>query len=297
MPGSLTPVALLVGLLTSAFLAFPLHAGDSAQREHVADSLSAALRGAASAEDAYATLAAAAKKGAEDLNPWSESRALLESALRKTREKQALDALRRTVRQVVSTLRFEPTMESAMPPGFPATTPAGEIVVKTYPTYRLARVETQGMQNAAFYALFAHIKQNDISMTAPVEMTYPTAEEREHAPTMAFLYGPDAPADPKVAAGIDVIEVEPLTVVSSGHRGWQTPAKVAAAKERIEKWLAQERPDLERVGPLRVLGYNSPMVSEDRRYFEVQYEVKPVAKKNPTNEPTQEPASTRTASF
>ena len=136
MPGSLTPFALLVGFLTVASLASPLHAQDQnadpaadeaahpAKRKRVADSLSAALQRAVSVEDAYQRLAAAVEKGAEDLNPWSESRALLKSALQRTQEKHEFDALRRSVRQVVSTLCFEPTLECAMPPGFPATTPS-----------------------------------------------------------------------------------------------------------------------------------------------------------------------------
>ena len=64
--------------------------------------------------------------------------------------------------------------EAELPDGFPDPGPAGKVIVKEYPAYRLARFAAlQGQpasQNGMFWPLFQHIKRNDIAMTAPVEM-------------------------------------------------------------------------------------------------------------------------------
>jgi hypothetical protein len=57
--------------------------------------------------------------------------------------------------------------EASLPAGFPGPGPAGEVIVKTYPSHRLARTAGQGA-NGGFMQLFRHIDRNDISMTAPV---------------------------------------------------------------------------------------------------------------------------------
>ena len=245
---------------------------DSNSRSEIAENLRKAL-----GQNEVSILQKAAASAADDLCPWSETGAMLREVAQE--EGASLGALRARVKEAHGMLIFEPLMESPMPNGFPDTTPPGEIQLKSYPKYRLARVQTEGIETAAFWSLFAHIKQNKISMTAPVEMTYPSEEDQKHAPTMAFLYGPDAPQETEAAQGVDVLVIDPMTVVSSGHRGWQTPQRVEKAKERLLNWLAEERPDLEVVGPLRVLGYNSPSVRGDRRFFEVQFQIQPAKKK------------------
>lgn len=171
---------------------------------------------------------------------------------------------------------FRPVIESPMPAGFPALTPVGDIELKRYPEYRMAQTTIGRSDNYAFFTLFRHIQQNKISMTAPVEMRYPVQQEQKSQssePTMAFLYGADAPLEPQVNSGVELITVSPVTVVSIGNRGKRTMKKVAIARENLEQWLASEHPGLEVVGELRVLGYNSPMVPARNRYFEVQFEV------------------------
>jgi len=171
---------------------------------------------------------------------------------------------------------FRPIIESPMPAGFPDITPVGEIELKRYPEYRMARTAMSHSDNNAFFTLFRHIQQNKISMTAPVEMRYPDQKNNQSQssePTMAFLYGADAPLEPRVNSGVELVTVTPVTVVSTGNRGTRTMEEVANARARLEGWLESEHPELEMVGALRVLGYNSPMVAPGNRYFEVQFEV------------------------
>ena len=69
---------------------------------------------------------------------------------------------------------FRPIKEAEMPQGFPGYTPVGQIEIKQYPAYRKAFASGP----AEFWLLFSHIKQNNVAMTAPVEMDYgePVAE-------------------------------------------------------------------------------------------------------------------------
>jgi len=61
--------------------------------------------------------------------------------------------------------------EAKLPVGFPAPGPVGEVIVKTYPAHRLARVRAErNNDNGMFMQLFRHIERQEIAMTAPVEM-------------------------------------------------------------------------------------------------------------------------------
>ena len=65
---------------------------------------------------------------------------------------------------------FKPIVEAEMPSGFPQVTPVREIQIKRYPAYRKAVADARA--DRAFWTLFSHIKQNDVAMTAPVEMAW-----------------------------------------------------------------------------------------------------------------------------
>ncbi len=165
--------------------------------------------------------------------------------------------------------------EASLPAGFPGPGPAGEVIVKTYPSHRLARTAGQGA-NGGFMRLFRHIDRNDISMTAPVVMGWGDKRTPE---TMAFLYGkpslgtvgPDS-ADPLV-----VVEDAPQTVVVSiGMRGAYDEGTVKRGLEQLRMWLAKH-PEWTEVGPPRSLAYNSPFVPGFAKYSEVQIPVVPRA--------------------
>ncbi len=160
-----------------------------------------------------------------------------------------------------------------MPKGFPGYTPVGQIEVKQYPAYRKA--SASGV--AEFWTLFRHIKQNDITMTAPVEMDYgdPRAEKSSNR-SMSFLYErPDQGTTGKQGS-VEVIDVPAMKVVSIGCRGSRTSSAVAEAQKKLLKHLAEKKDQYAAAGPMRVMGYNSPFVPRDRNFFEVQIPVSAV---------------------
>lgn len=188
----------------------------------------------------------------------ADSRESLEAALRKSYEM----------------LSFKMKKEADLPAGFPNPTPVGESQVKQYPAYRLARTSSQ--KNSGFFKLFAHITLNRIEMTAPVEMTYRAGDNQvPEQIDMAFIYGDTklGKAGDKLG-GVSVQDIPALTTVSIGLIGDNDRAKLAEVERRLELWLAQQATDYERAGNLRVLGYNSPQVPSDSRYYEVELPIK-----------------------
>jgi hypothetical protein len=168
---------------------------------------------------------------------------------------------------------FKPIMEAELPVGFPEYTPVGEVRLKQYPAYRKA--EADSASGRAFWTLFTHIKKNDIAMTAPVEMTYKEAE-RPTESKMSFLYGRPDMGNPGEHGGVQVVDVPGMTVVSTGVRGPRSAKTVAEARQRISRWLEENKDRYIVDGQLRVMAYNSPFVPRDRNYFEVEIPVRRV---------------------
>jgi hypothetical protein len=168
--------------------------------------------------------------------------------------------------------QFQPIKEAEMPRGFPDYTAVGQIEVKKYPAYRKATASGA----AEFWTLFLHIKQNSVRMTAPVEMDYgdPIAEKSAER-AMSFLYERPDQGSAGKQGGVDVSDVPAMTVVSIGCRGTRTPAAIATAKEKLLAYLADRKDEYAIAGSMRVMGYNSPFVPQDRNFFEVQIPVKP----------------------
>jgi len=176
--------------------------------------------------------------------------------------------------------------EASLPEGFPPPGPVDEIVVKTYPAHRLARVRAEGGGNGMFMKLFRHIERNDIQMTAPVEMSWqgerpaaegpPTAVGREPE-AMAFLYGKAgigaAGADPKDPQVV-VEDVPEVKVVSIGLRGGYDKETFDRGAKRLAAWLA-EHPEWQAAGGVRTLAYNSPFVPNVAKYSETQIPIRP----------------------
>lgn len=171
--------------------------------------------------------------------------------------------------------------EAKLPQGFPGPGPVGEVITKTYPAHRLARVRSGDRGNdGSFMKLFRHIERNEIAMTAPVEMEMAVGDGGETMPkstSMAFLYGsadtgtpgPD-PADPNVV----VEDIPEITVVSLGVRGSYREERFAEFTGKLEAWLA-EHPEWVVSGPPRTLAYNSPFVPGVLKYAEVQIPIAP----------------------
>ena len=168
---------------------------------------------------------------------------------------------------------FKPIVEAETPEGFPGHTPVREVQIKRYPAYRKA--EADARSGSAFWTLFSHIKQNDVAMTAPVEMSY-DGNNRPRERTMSFLYGSPEIGKPGRQGSVEVIDVPPMVVISTGVRGPRSKQAVDEAGSRLEVWLEENKEDYVADGQLRVMAYNSPFVPRDRNFFEVEIPVQPI---------------------
>jgi len=168
--------------------------------------------------------------------------------------------------------KFKVLIESKMPEGFPAPGPVNEVIVKNYPAYRAARVAGTSMQNFSFMRLFGHIKKNNISMTAPVEMAIGKNDGKQRS--MAFLYrSTDIGSTGKQSGGVNVVDLPSKRYISIGIRGNNSTSVIKQSIEKLENWLSQNK-QFSADGEHRLLGYNSPMVPASKRYWEVQVPVK-----------------------
>lgn len=187
----------------------------------------------------------------------------------------ANSTLQNALREAREILTFRPVIEASTPQGFPKWTPVGEIRVQRYPKYRAASTKMFSGEMSAFWTLFNHIESNAIKMTAPVEMSYEQSESNEPCETnMAFLYANTEVGQTGPDGSVTVTDVPPATFVSIGVHGETTPEAVAEAAAHLRGWLADHADGYQASGNLRVLGYNSPMIPRNKRYFEVQIPVR-----------------------
>jgi len=178
-----------------------------------------------------------------------------------------------TLRAGADDTEFKPIVEAKIPEGFPQYTPVRDVQIKRYPAYRKA--EAAPNAGRAFWTLFSHIKKNNIAMTAPVEMSY-TDGQRPSEGSMAFLYGRPDQGQAGPQGGVEVIDVPPMVVVSTGVRGPRTTESVADARDRLKTWLETNKERYAADGELRVMAYNSPFVPRNRNYFEVEIPIRPL---------------------
>ena len=91
---------------------------------------------------------------------------------------------------------------------------------------------------------------------------------------MAFLYGRPDMGFPGAQGSVEVIDLAPMVVVSTGVRGPRTTKSVAEARDRLKVWLAANTDHYSADGQLRVMAYNSPFVPRNRNYFEVEIPIR-----------------------
>jgi len=230
----------------------------------------------------HATVALAAVAGAR-LPAGSQARADLQAALLRAHEQpddeRALARLRLDLGDLVDVLAFRPVEQADLPKGFPGFRALGELELRRYPAYRLARTRMgAGGSNGAFWPLFRHIQDNGIAMTAPVQTDYAASDGGAARPaTMAFLYGDPATTPDEVSDRVEVVDVPAATVLSIGANGNERKDRIAALEQRLRAFVAASDGAWQVCGELRVMGYNSPMVRGERRYFEVQLPVRRAA--------------------
>jgi hypothetical protein len=107
-------------------------------------------------------------------------------------------------------------------------------------------------------------------MTAPVEMTYADGAGDPRESEMAFLYRSVEQGEIGQDGKIDVIDVPAQMVASIGWRGDISTKIIEQARELLDAWLEEHENEYKPVGKLRVMGHNSPFVSAQKRYLEVQ---------------------------
>lgn len=181
------------------------------------------------------------------------------------------DTLRRETTALLRDLQFTPIMEAELPEGVPGYVALDEIELREYPAYRMARTTMRGSTAPAFWSLFLHIQRREIAMTAPVQMEQPSTSG--DVGSMAFLYGSPELGPLGRDGRVEVVDQPATTVLSIGARGYDTAQRTTALRARLDAWLASH-PEYEAAGAFRIMGYNSPSVSAERRYFEVQLPVR-----------------------
>lgn len=195
--------------------------------------------------------------------------------LEKQKPDRVLRDTRRGVEGAMLDLDFEPRIEAPVPVGWPAPTTVNELMVLDYPAYRLARAPMSGQMrtNNAFWKLFRHIESNQIPMTAPVETTYSATKGEEEPQWMAFLYQSTQQGSLGKDGEVEIVDLPAARVLSIGRRGSMSERAMKSSRAEMDAWLAAN-PQWEVCGPMRSMGWNSPMVPDARRYWEIQLPIR-----------------------
>jgi hypothetical protein len=197
------------------------------------------------------------------------------SRLEKQKPDRLLRDTRRGVEGAMLDLNFEPRIEAPVPVGWPAPTTVNELMVLDYPAYRLARAPMSGQMrtNNTFWKLFRHIESNQIPMTAPVETTYTGGKGQEEPQWMAFLYQSTQQGSLGKDGEVEIVDLPAARVLSIGRRGAMSERAMKSSRDEMDAWLAAH-PQWEVCGPMRSMGWNSPMVPDARRYWEIQLPIR-----------------------
>ncbi len=160
------------------------------------------------------------------------------------------------------------TAESPLPHGWPQPGPFNQVARKHYPAYRAA-FTTAASPNRGFWRLFSHIKQQEIPMSAPVEMKLDAAAAHGMPmEEMAFLYQ-ERHVGHAGAAGnqVEVRDVPARTALSYAWQGARDSAAITDARAALDAALAR---DHTQATGYRLLGYNSPFVPAAQQTHELQ---------------------------
>ncbi|MFU8892549.1 MAG: heme-binding protein [Luteolibacter sp.] len=157
--------------------------------------------------------------------------------------------------------------EAPLPEGWPKPGPYNVVVEKSYPAYRAAFTDGRG-QSGSFWTLFAHIKRNDIPMTAPVEMTVePDEGGGMRRNSMAFLYqNTTVGAVGDDGARVEIRDIPATRTLSYAWMGPDSDKNLEMAKQALEAALAERKLA---VKSYRLLGYNGPRTPSARKTWEL----------------------------
>ena len=152
-------------------------------------------------------------------------------------------------------------------------TPVGTIEIKKLPARTTLVASAPGDafndRNATFMKLFSYIKQNQISMSVPVQASVSTNE-------MIFFAGARVQAQALPTNEVRVQTLPETAVASIGLRGSYSRANYEAGLKRLTAWLAGQ-PGWRAEGQPYVVYWNSPFVLWFLRKSEIHQPLAPVA--------------------
>ena len=133
-------------------------------------------------------------------------------------------------------------------------TPVDEIRVLTLPDARLIATGTDGeyfdKSNNMFKRLFNYIRDNDVSMTVPVEGNLGQAQ-------MRFYLGSDASPALDSTSEVQIIELPERMVISMGGKGSYNEKNINSVRAKLEASLESNK-DLLPAGDPYVVFWNGP---------------------------------------
>jgi SOUL heme-binding protein len=170
--------------------------------------------------------------------------------------------------------------EGPLPKGFPPPSAVGQVVEKTYPLCRTYSAEG----NNAFMRCFAYLSKQKHEMTAPVIMEYERPADNANAKPgadvnfadvarMHFILAEPSLDKPRQEGPVLVADMPQMRVLSIAIQGEMSARQREDAERQLDAEIAK-RKDVAAAGPKRVLGYNSPMVPRDKRFWEIQVPIK-----------------------
>jgi DNA gyrase inhibitor GyrI len=149
-------------------------------------------------------------------------------------------------------------------------TPSGSIEIKVIPESKLLATENTGnyfdSSNNLFSRLFSYIRDNDVSMTVPVEAAI------ENASMKFYVGSSDREKNLQNREQVTVITAPRRTVVSIGLRGAYTKARFEKGKEKLQSWL-RDNPRYRPAGAAYAVYWDGPFVPWFLKHSEVHIPV------------------------
>jgi len=144
-----------------------------------------------------------------------------------------------------------------------------EVEVRLLPAGRWLVTATDGRyfdrSGTLFNRLFNYIKQNDVSMTVPVEGRLERAE-------MRFFAEPGAAASLESSDAVEVVEVPERRVARIGGRGSYSEGNIDEARAALLRWLGGQG-EWRAAGDAYAVFWNGPFTPWFLKRFEVHVPV------------------------
>jgi hypothetical protein len=197
-----------------------------------------------------------------------------------TDHRRAADLLYEAIELAEKAAEFDLSPPAPLPIGFPEPSLPGLLRVKSYPLNRQAYLGgPEGDRDAMFRRLLQHIRRNEIEMTSPVLLHYREDDGKLVGPTsMAFFYEHPKVGNTGNFGAVEVRDESAKSVISVGRFGAYSAANFRTSREKLQAWL-MKNPQWQADGELRILAYHDPETPDEKKYAEVQLEIRAPPKK------------------